>query len=347
MNKLTLLIIILLVFPSILYSQQLFKVKEDLVIGKDLRREEFQLSWVSDVKVDDDGNIYVLDRRHCRLFKFNPYGALITTIGKRGDGFGEFEDPLQMVINKEGKIFVRDKKLKRITVFSADGTYHDLIKYTHLDVVDFYPHGRDKILFVYREEQQLKIGVFNDRSELLKEIIQLPVYKTFTIGVNDYKVPDYFSGRPYWAFSPSGEILAGSTENYKIDIYDTDGKLKKSIERAYTPGKITEKEVEWYIKRYKIRGKERDSIILPEFKTPFDRVYVTRPGENWVRTMKNISEPQKVYDIFNNEGKFISEINIRGTIRDFWKDFVFVTDQSRYGLPIVVKYKIEKKETLE
>jgi len=74
-----------------------------------------------DMAVDEAGNIYVLDSGNQRVQVFGPDGAFVLTIGRRGQGPGEFSDPNALDIDGEGRLHVLDERQKRIQVFNTQG----------------------------------------------------------------------------------------------------------------------------------------------------------------------------------------------------------------------------------
>ncbi len=60
----------------------------------------------SDIKISPRGNIYVLDTGNFRILKFDKSGEYLSTIGRQGDGPGEFSKPVSFEINKTGNIYV-------------------------------------------------------------------------------------------------------------------------------------------------------------------------------------------------------------------------------------------------
>ena len=60
------------------------------------------------------GNIYVLDTGNARIQKFGPDGAYLATIGRKGQGPGEFIMPDALDIDRDGNLVVADPAQCRI-----------------------------------------------------------------------------------------------------------------------------------------------------------------------------------------------------------------------------------------
>ena len=72
-----------------LYGEITFELEKDLSIGK-RDNEMYRFSKVRNVAVDREGNIYVVDMNNNRIQVFDEQGIYVQTIGKKGEGKGEF-----------------------------------------------------------------------------------------------------------------------------------------------------------------------------------------------------------------------------------------------------------------
>lgn len=97
--------------------------------------------WPHGIDVDDEGNVWVTDavsnknkpegdQRGHQVVKFSPEGEVLMVLGEPGvSGFGnyQFNSPSDVVIGKNGDIFVADghsaKTNNRLMKFSSDGTF--------------------------------------------------------------------------------------------------------------------------------------------------------------------------------------------------------------------------------
>ena len=103
------------------YGEVLLDLEQDLSIGREYD-DNYMFYRIMDIKVDEDGNIYVLEIGNLRIQKFSKNGSYLCTIGRKGQGPGEFQMPIRMVINEvEGTIGVKD--MRKLIIFGKDGKH--------------------------------------------------------------------------------------------------------------------------------------------------------------------------------------------------------------------------------
>ena len=78
------------------------------------------LSLPSDVSVDEDGNVYIVDSGNHRIAVFDDSGESILTFSRKGQKQGELTNPVGIDID-EKHIYVADKDNHRIQIFDKDG----------------------------------------------------------------------------------------------------------------------------------------------------------------------------------------------------------------------------------
>ena len=74
-----------------------------------------------DMAVDEAGNIFILDSGNQRIQVFGPDGKYVRTIGRRGQGPGEFASLNSIAVDRKGNFHVLDDAQKRIQVFTPQG----------------------------------------------------------------------------------------------------------------------------------------------------------------------------------------------------------------------------------
>lgn len=109
---------------------------EELRIGS-VDDPDLGFSRIGGVTVDEDGNVYVLERQDREVRVFDPAGRLLRVIGGEGEGPGEFRDPLLLGFRGDS-LWVNDGRLRRITMFNREGEVLSTFQ-TGLDLTVSHP----------------------------------------------------------------------------------------------------------------------------------------------------------------------------------------------------------------
>lgn len=92
----------------------------------------FSLQWgsyyalypkISDVAVDKDGNIYLLDKDNSRIQKFDGQGNFLLEWGELGKSDGQFDLPKGFALDEAGNIYVADTENNRVQKFDREGNF--------------------------------------------------------------------------------------------------------------------------------------------------------------------------------------------------------------------------------
>ena len=120
-----------------LYGETEFELEEDLCISNETF-EGYMFYRIRGMAVDSENNLFVVDMTSYRVLGFDKNGKPIQTIGREGQGPGEFEMPIGLAVdNSTGNIFVGDR-FRAIEVFSKNGDLEKTIT-SKLFIMDFFP----------------------------------------------------------------------------------------------------------------------------------------------------------------------------------------------------------------
>jgi len=98
-------------------------LKEDLFIGVKEGNEEYMFLEAVGLDVDDEGKIYVLDRKASHIKVYDKNGKFLRTISKKGQGPGELQGPRDIQITPKKEILVNDMSTRRLIFFNLDGQF--------------------------------------------------------------------------------------------------------------------------------------------------------------------------------------------------------------------------------
>ncbi|MGB8953388.1 MAG: 6-bladed beta-propeller [Candidatus Aminicenantales bacterium] len=98
-------------------------MEEELSIGKANRQEEFMFSMIISIAVDEEERVYVLDIKERDVKVYDRNGNFIRTIGRRGQGPGELENPYTVQITSQNEVVVYDPMRRHLVFFSFEGNF--------------------------------------------------------------------------------------------------------------------------------------------------------------------------------------------------------------------------------
>ncbi|MDE2677280.1 MAG: 6-bladed beta-propeller [Gemmatimonadota bacterium] len=272
----------------------------EMTIGRLDGPEEYLFGNIRSIAVAGDGTVYVLDLLEQHVRVFDSLGVYVETLGRRGEGPGEFTEAEAIAALPDGRLAVRDPENQRVTVFGPGQGEVAVWRYAG-GVSTFSPLHADT-----RGRTYLLAGDLFRLDELGMEIIVLGPdgthLDTLPEPSSDYEAPFVraeapggmsvtygvpFAPRFHWTFHPSGHFLTGLSTDYRIDLARDDGVLR--IERSQDP--VTAAEAERAYQRdltvARIRrslpGWDWDGPAIPGHKPFFRALRAGRDGRIWVR----------------------------------------------------------------
>ena len=82
----------------------------------------------SEIALDTAGNMYVLDTGNHRVQKFSPDGKFLSSVGRQGQGPGDFYYPDSLGIDQRGTLYVGDPNNQRVQVMALDSKENKTIR---------------------------------------------------------------------------------------------------------------------------------------------------------------------------------------------------------------------------
>jgi hypothetical protein len=89
---------------------------------------------LSDIGTDSDNDIYILDYKEKLIYVFNEAGKFQNTLGRPGQGPGEFQYPTSIYIDSKDIVYVLDRSNRRVEVFDSKNNFSKSINFTDLPI---------------------------------------------------------------------------------------------------------------------------------------------------------------------------------------------------------------------
>ena len=222
-----------------LYENAEIKIVQDLKIGVPEGDQEYLFTEIADLAVDDDGNIYAIDLKGDDVRVFDRNGHFLRTVGRPGQGPGEFSGAGNLHVSSNGEIMVTSEGSRSIKYFAPTGQYRRqyLLKAFSPIKVDYDSAGVYYIMDFSMEPPGFKLSRLDSRTE------ESSVLATWAMPMPDPKRVSIFDPIMSFAVMPDDRLLYGCpTEGYEILIFDAQGHLQKRILKDWDPNPVTDEE---------------------------------------------------------------------------------------------------------
>lgn len=115
---------LLIIFQILLLALPLYSIPQlefvDMIISEEM---EDELDTISGIFLSPKDYVVVTDHGNNKIYWLNHEGRIVRKIGESGDDPGEFNEPGDLYINKDGIIYVADTGNDRIQVFNKKGSF--------------------------------------------------------------------------------------------------------------------------------------------------------------------------------------------------------------------------------
>jgi hypothetical protein len=317
-------------------------IEEELSIGKPEGSGEFYFSEIRDLAVDGQENIYVLDFKEPFIRVFDKSGNRLRTFGKRGQGPGEIQGPMNLCLSPQGELLVNDRANRFLHFYTPAGEYKGSLSLARWPwfsrpVVD----AKDNIIARTAVPGQGRnlIFVLKKFDPGLKESFDIFSYLMDT-------TPDVFDVYPpdcFWQVRKDGGIVWGYADKYELRILDSGGKVIRRITRAYVPVEITgEEKNAWLQFAFGDRGIPANvKVNWPRNHNAFQRLIVDDEDRIFIQTYEKPPDGKGFYcDVFDPEGRFVAKFALRGAPRAVKNGRVYSIDEDEQGYPLVKRHKV-------
>lgn len=302
-------------------------------IGIDLGDSNYVFANIMALEHGPDGNIYVLDRGTFSVAVYSPDGEFISRIGSPGSGPGELSMPLAMAVLGDGRIAICDP--------------------VHSGINTYFPNGEwEGLSAEFNNNPPMSmVGVDSNAFVAFKLTVEFDEVLTTTFTVGRYEEdeePSVYYYEDEFPFDPQnltdllnrtffsinftadreGNVytIPMSTEDYLVEVFDSEGSLILEISRDMervekSEGEILE-EKEW-IETW-LRSMGAGGVVIEYDPLPY-RYMTSDIGYDaqdriWVRRG---TELIPVFDVYDMDGVHLFTAEVEGVGEDaqFW-DFI-------------------------
>lgn len=311
--------------------------------------------------MDGEGRTYVVDEPPVAIKVFDSTGTFVRTIGRNGEGPGEYRQP-RIAIHR-GEVYVEDSRLRRISVFDTSGTFIRSFR------AESNAGGSDGLgvddssriwLRIYHPDPPDEVFTFVrfDTMGTLLDTVRLRQWHDPAVWVVEqgggratYSIPG--GPREVVTVTPSGAMLRGWSGTYTLAVQPSLADTTLLISRDWAPVRIPEAE---RVERFQQFSGRMSKFLPPDIVKASFHLYdmpTERPpmqdldedpaGRIWVHTA-SVDTTSSYYDVFNPSGIWQGSIRApwRASAAVVWRgaDRVLVREPDSDGLASFVVYEL-------
>jgi hypothetical protein len=285
---------------------------------------------LSDVALDAQGNLYALDSQLSTISVFDRDGNFLRTIGREGEGPGEFRRASQLFVTPENKIAVAQMMPGKIVLLAPDGK----------PAGDFHvpeaPDGGTQMIWdagAAGRSVVIGCGSFSQKSSKFSSSTSLQLLAadgtlrgkvaehTQENDMANMSFDEKTARRPVWAGGADGGLYVNDAfDAYEIKYYGADAQLSRVATRDYQHRTRNKDEMEENKPRMMIRkgGGASKTFDAKASETDPDvlQMFARDDGTLWVMSSRGGRDlPQGTiarFDVFDAKGHFLREVTVQG-----------------------------------
>jgi hypothetical protein len=348
--------------------------KEELTIGEVEGDENYMFGSGISFNTDDEGNFYVADSDNHRTQKYDPEGKYLLTIGREGQGPGEFQSLSIPRFDKDNNLYITDGSNRRISLFDKDGQY---LKQIRMQERYVNPYINSKGFIVADkwhmaqegnvQKQTHLYGLFDNEFNLVEELFKDEIVTPMPTGKSASALGDFIAktfsvlaSRPPVIFTLANNdfIYLGYPDKYEIIIYSPEGKPARRITRDYDPLPMSEKDKESILKTViepalsspiftdDIKKIALQKIKFPKYKPAYQNFTLMENG--WLAVIVDFVEDEfTLIDIFDQEGRYIAHFKTPILAEGILSTSLFFKNGKAYSVITEEEYWFVRRYSIE
>jgi hypothetical protein len=310
--------------------------------------------------VDDEGYIYLLDTRGASISVYDKSGKFLTRFGRKGQGPGEFENPVYLAVSKEDKIHVIDRSRRTIQVFdkkgNVEGHYAPISMGGMTSLV--FDSGNsayitdNRNLYALQDEARIKRGVtalsrlrkFDNRFGKGSDVETWDNLFMKRVPSGEV-VPNLYHDVFYYQVDRDNNLYYGHSSRYEIHQLSSEGRVEKIIRKKAKRIPTTTKDRTLILENYP----DLKEAAMAATKPYFLDFHVLDKIGFLVSTYEEEWNDQGIFecDLFDRDGVYIAKVRVP---RYYTRDHDIMSEQRNRLFKNGYCYSIiynDKRDTLE
>lgn len=252
--------------------RRFFKFENEIVLSE----KKNLIGSIRKLSLAPDGKLWILDSKSTKICSYTQTGEFITSVGRKGEGPGEFIKPVDFFIGKEN-VYVVDPLARKLHLFSLNW---DFKYFFYIEDGRMVHEGKNGEIFIAAprsvddKNNGSCIHVYDKRGKLLNSF--------FPINENAIR-QDLFCDGVCFDQDRDGDLFCAQEMEYKIYRYTAKGRLIKTFSKP-------------------------SANYIPSPVKIFKNKFIRSEADKWVRSWTHIVDVKIWRDLV-----FITSLYIKGS----------------------------------
>ncbi len=321
---------------------------EELRIGTMAGEQNYQFGQITFLDVGPDGTIYVADLQAVEIRAYDATGKHVLTVGGKGSGPGELQQPQFVLADPDGGFIVPDLGNQRVNRYGPGGESRGSFPIQMQAgvptrwMVD--PAGR---LMAQLRGLNLPgmaaleggdpIVVYDIMGAVVDTVAVLPKGQTLEGMTQERLSIKVFAPEPVWDLDPEGNILYAMNDQFRILVNTPDGTLTRVITKEVEPKPVEEADRNAILRllreqyaQYGVPPAQMEQIMsgigFADYYPAFGQLFVGPEGTLWVQRIRSARDmagaageevefdPQAIgspeWEVFDAEGRWLGVVTL-------------------------------------
>ena len=311
-----------------------------------------------------DGSIIIADAGARALLRFDSTGRLIQSMGRAGEGPGEFLAPSWLGQLRGDSLVVWDRGLGRVSVFTRGGAvgreYRPTLTESPVSLV-VKGHLTDGSLLLARgaglvsreggpgvQRQPVSAWLISPAGEALRSFGPFPG-ETFHLDATSRSFTPLPLGGKTIVAAAGEAIYVADTEVFAVRVFAPDGALTRIVRREYSRRPARPEEIEAAIDELmsdlppNLRNRDGwrrrfRELPLPEHVPALRAIHIDAEDHLWLQATPGARDTTGAWSVFDPDGRWLGDVMLPRSLAllEIGPDYILARDEDALGVHRVV-----------
>jgi hypothetical protein len=328
--------------PVSLKKTSHFKLKEDLVIGRESERTDYVFGSLIAVCVDAPGNIYALDNKDVSVKVFDGNGQFLYSFARKGQGPGELGLPMDIIIVENSLVAIPEFGNNRISYFKKSGEFIRSISLGKYRMWQFIIDSKHHIYGENLNLPSMELLLFDKNMNLTGKVA------SFLLENTENPPPLQLYQRFRFALNSKDQLIWARNDGYTMNLVDEKLQIFRTISRDFVPVKVTSAFVRNELHKMNPERRLPEQIKIPRHwpkNLPvIDSILCDDRDNLFIRTNERDEKEGIYHDVFDKHGRYFQkfahpENEIIKVIKNDMAYCIIPSDEN--GIPLIKRYLLK------